>query len=145
MNPEFAVLASKSVKYLNDAIVVARMSHWNCRGNNYYEAHLLFERIYNDLSELMDPHIEQLRAVGFNPDFNLFQGPGISMESYDSKSLVELVLDYVMAANGAVGMFFRFANEHDHDPRLIGISDHLGGVASALLVDQYLLQSWLGY
>ena len=145
MNEEFAVLASKSVKYLNDAIIVARMAHWNVRGNNYYEAHLLFERIYNDLSELMDPHIEQLRAVGFNPDFNLFQGPGISMESYDSKSLVELVLDYVMAANGAIGMFFRFSNEHDHDPRLIGISDHLGGVASALLVDQYLLQSWLGY
>jgi len=145
MNEEFSVLASKSVKYLNDAIIVARMSHWNCRGNNYYEAHLLFERIYNDLADLMDAHIEQLRACGFNPDFTQFSGPGISMEYYDSKSLVELVLDYVMAANGAIGMFFRFANENDHDPRLVGVSDHLGGVASALLVDQYLLQSWLGY
>jgi hypothetical protein len=145
MNEEFSVLAAKSVKYLNDAIIVARMCHWNVRGSNYFEAHLLFERIYNDLSELMDPHIEQLRACGFSPEFELFKGPGITMDSYDSKTLVELTLDYVMAANGAIGMFFNFASEHSHDPRLIGLSDHLGGESSALLVDQYLLQSWLGY
>jgi hypothetical protein len=145
MNEEFQVLASKSVKYLADAIIVARMCHWNVRGNNYFEGHLLFERIYNDLSELMDPHIEQLRACGFSPDFELFKGPGIVMDSYDSRTLVELCLDYVMAANGAIGMFFRFCTENDHDPRLIGLSDHLGGESSALLVDQYLLQSWLGF
>jgi len=145
MNEEFQVLASKSVKYLADSIIVARMCHWNVRGNNYFEGHLLFERIYNDLSELMDPHIEQLRACGFSPDFDLFKGPGISMDTYDSRTLVELCLDYVMAANGAIGMFFRFCTENDHDPRLIGLSDHLGGESSALLVDQYLLQAWLGY
>lgn len=145
MNEEFAVLAAKSVKYLNDAIIVSRMAHWNVRGSNYYEAHLLFERVYDDLSELMDPHIEQLRACGFSPEFELFKGPGIAMEFYDSKSLVELTLDYVMAANGAIGMFFRFCIEHDHDPRLIGLADHLGGASSALLVDQYLLQAWLGH
>jgi hypothetical protein len=145
MNEEFQVLAAKSVKYLGDATIVARMAHWNCRGNNYYEAHLLFQKVYDNLSELMDPHIEQLRACGFNPEFELFKGPGITMEFYDSKSLVELTLDYVMAANGAIGMFFRFCIEHDHDPRLIGLADHLGGASSALLVDQYLLQSWLGH
>jgi hypothetical protein len=93
----------------------------------------------------MDPHIEQLRACGFNPDFDMFRGPGISMSDYDSGTLVELCLDYVMAANGAIGMFFRFCAEHDHDPRLVGLADHLGGASSAILVDQYLLQSWLGY
>jgi hypothetical protein len=145
MNEEFAVLATKSVKYLGDAIIVARVCHWNVRGREYYEAHLLFERVYKDLKKLMDPHIEQLRACGFNPDFDMFRGPGISMSDYDSGSLVELCLDYVMAANGAIGMFFRFCAEHDHDPRLVGLADHLGGASSAILVDQYLLQSWLGY
>jgi len=145
MNEEFQVLATKSVKYLGDATIVARMCHWNCRGKNYFEAHLLFERVYNDLSELMDPHIEQLRACGFNPNFDLFRGPGIEMADFDSQSLVELTLDYVMAANGAIGMFFRFCTEHDHDPRLVGLADHLGGASSALLVDQYLLQAWLGH
>ena len=145
MNEEFAVLATKSVKYLNDAIIVSRMAHWNVRGNNYYEAHLLFERVYKDLKKLMDPHVEQLRAVGFNPEFEMFKGPGIEMTEYDSRTLVELTLDYAMAANGAIGMFFRFCAEHDHDPRLVGLADHLGGVSSTILVDQYLLQAWLGH
>lgn len=145
MNEEFTVLARKSTKYLNDAISVSRLSHWNVRGREYYEAHLLFERVYKDLRKQMDPHVEQLRACGFNPDFDIFTGPGIMMSSYEAEFLVELTLDYVMAANSAMGMFFRFTSEHDHDPRLVGLADHLGGVCSTLLVDQYLLQSWLGH
>ena len=145
MNEEFAVLAIKSVKYLGDAVLVARMCHWNVRGKNYFEAHQLFERVYKDLKKLIDPHIEQLRACGFNPDFEMFSGPGISMGDYDSEVLVQLCLDYVMAANSALGMFFRFCVEHDHDPRLVGLADHLGGASSTILVDQYLLQSWLGF
>jgi hypothetical protein len=27
----------------------------------------------------------------------------------------------------------------------VGLADHLGGASSAILVDQYLLQSWLGH
>jgi hypothetical protein len=145
MNEEFAVLAAKSVKYLNDATIVARLCHWNCRGENYYESHLLFERVYKDLKKIMDPHVEQLRACGFSPDFSQFSGPGISMEFFDAASLVDLLLNYVMAANSAIGMFFRFTAEHEHDPRLVGLQDHLGGAASTILVDQYLLQAYLGY
>lgn len=145
INEEFAVLASKSVKYLNDSIIVARMAHWNCRGDQYYSAHLMFGKIYDDLAGIMDSHIELLRAAGFNPDFQMFSGPGISMEFYDSNSLVELVLDYVMAANSSIGMFFRFAVERDHDPRLVALSDHLGGASSTLLGSQYLLQAWMGH
>lgn len=145
MNEEFAVLAAKSVKYLNDAAIVARMCHWNVRGLNYYEAHLLFERIYNDLGGVMDDHIEKLRACGFSPDFSQFSGPGISMEFFDAQSLVDLLLDYVMAANSAIGMFFRFSTEHEHDPRLVGLQDHLGGTASTILTTQYLLQAYLGH
>ena len=145
MNEEFAVLAAKSVKYLNDAIIVSRMAHWNCRGVGFYEAHLMFGRIYTDLADTMDSHIELLRAAGFNPDFQMFSGPGISMELYDADTLVELVLDYVMAANSSVGMFFRFSTEHDHDPRLVALSDHLGGVSNTLLGTQYLLQAWLSH
>lgn len=145
MDEKFAILATKSVKYLGDCILVARLCHWNVRGREYYEAHLLFERVYNDLSELMDPHIEQLRAVGFTPNFDLFRGPGIEMTDFRAEALVELCLDYVMAANSAIGMFFQFCAENDHDPRLVGLADHLGGASSAILVDQYLLQSWLGH
>lgn len=145
MNEEFSVLASKSTKYLNDATIVARLAHWNVRGSNFYEAHQMFGRAYTDLAEIMDSHVELLRSAGFNPDFTLFSGPGISMDTYDANSLVELVLDYVMAANSAIGMFFRFAVSKDHDPRMVALSDHLGGASNTILQTQYLLQSWLGY
>jgi hypothetical protein len=42
-------------------------------------------------------------------------------------------------------MFFRFTVEHDHDPRMVALSDHLGGASNTILGDTYLLQSWLGY
>lgn len=145
MNEEFTVYANKSIKYLNDATIVARLSHWNCRGNNFYEAHLLFERVYNDLGELMDGLVEILRACGFDPDFNLFSGPGISMEFFDASSLVELNLDYLMALNGAVGMFYNFCEDNSQDPRLVGIGNHLQGMAETILNDLYLLQAFQGH
>jgi hypothetical protein len=145
MNEEFTVYANKSIKYLNDATIVARLSHWNCRGPNFYEAHLLFERVYNDLGELMDGLVEILRACGFDPDFNLFSGPGISMEFFDATSLVELNLDYLMALNGAVGMFYNFCEDNSQDPRLVGIGNHLQGMAETILNDLYLLQAFQGH
>ena len=145
MHEEFAVLAAKSTKYLNDSIIVSRLAHWNCRGDQYYSAHLMFGRIYDDLAGLMDSHVELLRATGFNPTFEMFKGPGIEMTEYDANSLVELVLDYTMAANSAIGMFFRFTVEQDHDPRMVALSDHLGGASNTILGDTYLLLAWLGF
>jgi hypothetical protein len=145
MNEELSVFSNKIVKSLNDATIVSRMSHWNVRGSNYYECHLLFERIYKDLKKLMDPLVEQLRACGFSPDFDLFKGPGIEMEYYDCHSLVELTLDYLMSLSGTIAMFYRFAEEHDHDPRLVAIANQLQASSSVVLNDQFLLQAYLGY
>ena len=145
MQEEFQVYSGKVVKYLNDSTIVARLSHWNCRGPNFFEAHLMFERIYNDLGELMDGLVETLRACGFDPDFNLFSGPDITMDYFDAQSLVELTQDYLMALNGAVGMFYNFCEENSQDPRLVGIGNHLQGMAESILNDLYLLQAWSGH
>lgn len=143
MNEEFQVLSNRVVKYLNDATMVARLSHWNVRGSNFYEAHLMFERIYNDLADQMDALVEQLRACGFNPDFNLFTGPGIDMDHYDCHSTAELTLDYVMALSGVITVYYKFCEEHKHDPRLVGVGNQMQTMSSVVLTDQYLLQSYL--
>ena len=144
MNEEFTVYANKVTKYLADATIVAKLSHWNCRGKDFYETHLLFDRIYGDLDGLMDGLVETLRACGFDPDFQLFSGPGISMDFFDSASLVELVTDYVMTLSSAVGMFYRFCEENKQDPRLIGVSNHLQGMSETTLNGLYLLQAATG-
>jgi len=145
MNEEFTVYSNKTIKYLNDATIVSRLSHWNVRGPNFYEVHLLFDRIYGDLAELMDGLVETLRACGIDPDFTLFSGPGISMDFFDANSLVELNLDYLMSLNSAVGYFYNFCEENSQDPRLVGIGNHLQGMAETILNDLYLLQAYAGH
>lgn len=144
MQDNFFVYANKAVKALNDATIVSRMAHWNVRGSNFYEAHLLFERVYNDLGEFMDALVETLRSLGYNPDFEQFSGPGISMSNYDCHYLGSLVLDYVLSLSGAVALFFNFCEEMSDDPRAIGLSNHLQNIADGLMTDMYLLQSFLG-
>lgn len=143
MNEEFAVLASKVTKYLNDASIVSQLAHWNVRGANFYEAHLMFGRVYEDISALQDANVEQLRACGFNPDFNLFKGPGINMDQYDCHSLAELVLDYALALLSAISIFYKFCEEHKHDPRLVAVGNQMQSMSSVVLGDVYLLQSYL--
>lgn len=143
MNEEFTVLSNKIVKYLNDATIVSRLCHWNVRGSNFYEVHLLFERIYNDLGELMDSLVEQLRACGLNPDFKLFAGPGISMDKYDCHTLAELTLDYVMALEGTISIFYAFCEKYKQDPRLVAVGNQMQSMSSVVLTDMYLLQSYL--
>jgi len=145
MNPEFTVFSSKTVKQLADATIVARLSHWNCRGKDFYEVHLLFERIYNTLGDKMDSLVEQLRACGFDPDFDLFKGPGISMGFFDAGSLLELNLDYVMALSSVLTLFFNFASAPKDDPRMTGLADLLQSMASEVLQLQYLLLAALGH
>ena len=143
MNEEFVVLSNKIVKYLNDATIVSRMAHWNVRGSNFYEAHLMFDRVYNDLGDLMDSLIEQLRACGFNPDFDLFKGPGISMEFYDYHSCAELVLDYLMALSSTIAIYYNFCEEHSKDPRLVAVGNQMQAMSSVVLTDYYLIQTYL--
>lgn len=143
MNEELEVLARKTTKYLNDASIVSQMAHWCVMGRNFYEFHLMAGRVYDDLSGLMDPFIEQLRAMGFVPTFDLFKGPGIEFENYDCHFLGGIVLDYLLALDGVIGMFYNFAEDHSKDPRLVGVGNQLQAMSSVVLTDIYLLQSYL--
>lgn len=142
---ELTVYSKKTVKLLNDATIVSHMAHWNVRGSNFYESHLLFDRVYESLNGLMDGLIERLRACGFNPDFDEFSGPGISMQIYDCQFLLTLVLDYVMAVNGMVSLFFDYASSYKGDPRMVGLADYLQSMSSEILHNQGLLQQALGH
>ena len=143
MNEELEIFSRKTVKYLNDSTIVSRMAHWTCVGQDFYSFHLMTERTYNELAELMDPLVEQLRAMGFVPTFELFKGPGIEITNYDCHSLGELVLDYLLALDGVIGLYYNFAEEHSKDPRLVGVGNQLQGMSSTVLTLIYLFQSYL--
>jgi len=144
MEEKFSFYAGKTIKALNDAIIVSRLSHWNVRGSNFYESHLLFERVYNDLSELMDGLVESLRAFQYSSDFDSFSGPGISMKNYDCHFLAELTLDHLMSLSATVALFYNLLNEFEEDPRIVAFTNHLQNISDKVLADQYLLQGFLG-
>jgi DNA-binding ferritin-like protein len=140
---EFHVIASRLVKHLNNAIMVARVAHWTVRGPDFYSYHLMFERIYGELAELQDTQIEQLRALGHNPTFQELAGPGIDIPSYDTRALTELCMDYLMASQAVYTTAFEYAEESE-DARMYGFGDYLQGGLQTMLQVQYLLQSALG-
>ncbi len=140
---EFHVIASRLVKHLNNAIMVARVAHWTVRGPDFYQYHLMFERIYGELAELQDTQIEQLRALGHNPTFQELAGPGIDIPSYDTTALTELCMDYLMASQAVYTTAFEYAEESE-DARMYGFGDYLQGGLQTMLQVQYLLQAALG-
>lgn len=142
---QLLVYAKKNVKLLNDAAAVAQVSHWNVRGPNYYESHLLFGRIYDDLSGMMDSFIENLRACGYDPDFAELSGPGISMQFFDAGSLLDLTLDYVMALSSGLTLFFNYCEGYKEDPRMVGLANLIQGMSTTALTDLYLLQAAKGH
>lgn len=143
-NPEeFHVIASRLVKHLNNVIITSRVAHWTVRGQDFYQYHLMFERIYGDLGELLDSMIEQLRALGHNPTFQELSGPGIDVPGYDTRTLTELTLDMLISAQAVFTTAFEYSEEAD-DARMYGFGDFLQGGLQTMLQVEYLLTSALG-
>jgi hypothetical protein len=87
-------MASELLKAQNDLVIASRMAHWNVRGSNFYETHLLFERVYDTVSEKVDALVEVLRGLGYNPTFEEFGGPGGELPSFACMPLVEMLTGY---------------------------------------------------
>ncbi len=56
------LLANYQVFYMN-----VRGFHWNIRGENFFELHLKFEELYNDLLLKIDEVAERILTLGFRP------------------------------------------------------------------------------
>lgn len=141
---ELQPYSKKVIKTLHDVTIVARLAHWNVRGPNFYESHLLFGRVYEDLSGLMDGLVETLRSFQFDPEFEEFSGPGISLDSYDCKDLCILVLQYAASLTASLALFLERIEELDEDPRIPALENHIQNISDRVLAAQYLLQAFLG-
>lgn len=59
------LLANYSVFYQN-----TRGSHWNIKGEKFFELHLKFEELYNDLLLKIDEVAERILTLGHSPNHN---------------------------------------------------------------------------
>lgn len=59
------LLANYAIFYQN-----TRGFHWNIQGEKFFELHLKFEELYNDLLLKIDEIAERIRTLGHNPQHN---------------------------------------------------------------------------
>jgi starvation-inducible DNA-binding protein len=59
------LLSNYSVFYQN-----TRGYHWNIKGEKFFELHLKFEELYNDLFTKIDEIAERILTLGYTPDHN---------------------------------------------------------------------------
>ncbi|MBS1755414.1 MAG: DNA starvation/stationary phase protection protein [Bacteroidetes bacterium] len=62
------LLANYSVFYQN-----TRGYHWNIKGEKFFELHLKFEELYNDLLLKIDEVAERILTLGYSPEHNFTQ------------------------------------------------------------------------
>jgi starvation-inducible DNA-binding protein len=58
------LLANYQLFYAN-----VRGFHWNIRGAKFFELHLKFEELYNDLNLKVDEIAERILTLGFSPEY----------------------------------------------------------------------------
>jgi len=87
------LLANYSVFYQN-----VRGYHWNVRGEKFFELHLKFEELYNDLFVKIDEIAERILTLGHVPNYNFskyLKTSSISetKEVFEGKKSVAEILD----------------------------------------------------
>jgi hypothetical protein len=138
INPQ---LAFNTLKAKHDLAATAQMAHWNVRGTDYYEAHKLFERIYEDASVSTDELVEVLRALGYSPTFEEFSGPGGALPSYSRGPLVDLLIE---RATTYYTSLIAFREALKEDTSAVGLVNLLEDLAQTCTIIIYLLSASKG-
>lgn len=133
----FAVLKSQ-----NDLVIAARVAHWNVRGPNFFETHLLFERVYNEAGDKTDTLVETLRPLGYIPTFAEFAGPGGGLSTYAAPELVDMLMGYASAYYAAL---VRLNDSIEGDPMCLGLLNLLQDLCIDATGIMYLLSAAQGY
>lgn len=87
------LLANYSVFYQN-----ARAFHWNVRGKKFFELHIKFEELYNDLFAKIDEIAERILTLGESPLHSYSQYYKLSevkevKDTKDGEKAIENILD----------------------------------------------------
>lgn len=87
------LLANYSIFYQN-----TRGFHWNIKGDKFFELHVKFEELYNDLLLKIDEVAERILTLGFNPEHNYSTYARLSQVKESAKvtdgiKSVELILE----------------------------------------------------
>jgi len=128
----------QALELQNNLLGASRLAHWNIEGSDFYQFHLLFERIYETVDGKVDGLAEQARGLGIEIRAKVFNSVP-EIEWATSLELCEGLLELNMAFRDGLE---RLREEAD-ESKLYGIVNIVEDILSDCNVISYLLNSVL--
>lgn len=134
------LLANFSIFYMND-----RGFHWNIKGEKFFELHLKFEEIYNDLLLKIDEIAERILTLGHTPMH--------SFTCYTKQSEIKEVKDVSDGRTAVTSLLDGFKTIITKEREILELSAEVGDEGTNALMSDYIreqektvwmLSSWLG-
>lgn len=131
-------------KLLRNLELLSQQAHWNIKGDNFYQLHLMFERIYNLLNGLVDRYAENMRTqfilVPNSPKFL----SDCKMEFPDPNQTDKKYLELIHAGNRMLAECATDCMDVCTKAGKHGISNMLQDLIEATGTIYYLVESQLG-
>jgi|LauGreDrversion4_2_1035121.scaffolds.fasta_scaffold55107_1 starvation-inducible DNA-binding protein len=128
----------ETLTVLNSVANAAQLAHWNVTGKDFYQLHLLFERIYGTLSGQLDGLAEQARGCGVEIPAKIFNSVP-EIEYGESKELIK----EIGRLNSKYKSSLKDLHEDCGDEGNLGLVNVLEGYLTEVNTVEYLLKSVL--
>jgi starvation-inducible DNA-binding protein len=134
------LLANFSVFYMN-----VRGFHWNIKGEKFFELHLKFEEIYNDLQVKIDEIAERILTLGHVPHH--------AYSSYYETSLIKELKNVSEGRQGVQHLLDGFKVLIIKEREILALAGEIDDEGTNALMSDYIreqektvwmLSSWLG-
>ncbi len=119
------LLANYSIFYQN-----TRGYHWNIKGQKFFELHLKFEELYNDLVLKIDEVAERILTLGYAPNHNYSDYKKVAkiLEKTEVSDGIKAVEDILASFKVVIAMqreILTLANEADDEGTNALMSDYI--------------------
>jgi DNA-binding ferritin-like protein len=128
----------QALELQNNLLGASRLAHWNIEGTDFYQFHLLFERIYETVGSKVDGLAEQARGLGIEIRARIFN----SVPEIDWATSLELC-ERLLELNTAFRDGLERLREEADESKLYGVVNIVEDVLSDCNVISYLLSSVL--
>lgn len=128
----------QALELQNNLLGASRLAHWNIEGSDFYQFHLLFERVYGMVDAKVDGLAEQARGLGIEIKARVFNSvPEIDWAN--SQDLCEGLVELNIAFKGGLERL----REEAEDSKLYGVVNVVEDILSDCNIISYLLNSVL--
>ena len=111
MKREVVQIFQEQLANASDMYSQAKFAHWNVKGDNFYQLHLLFDSVAETVEEQIDPIAERLTQLGGVANGTVRQAAASSkIPEYDF-SVVGKGMDNVKALSDALGQYAKLMRE----------------------------------